>query len=42
MIASVGISRLQRGRVDELTVMQKAKWSIEECEADFEQKVEQS
>ena len=36
MIASVGISRLCRGRVDELDVMSIAKWSIEECEVNFE------
>lgn len=36
MIAHVGHSRLARGRVDSLTVDLKAKWSIEECEADFE------
>ncbi|GAA6059523.1 hypothetical protein JCM10212_006021 [Sporobolomyces blumeae] len=37
MIAYVGLSRLERGeRVDPLDVMQKSKWSIEECEADFE------
>ncbi|KAL8283612.1 hypothetical protein RQP46_005407 [Phenoliferia psychrophenolica] len=35
MIASVGLSRLRRGRIDDLTVMQRSKWSIEECEADF-------
>ncbi|GAA6004661.1 hypothetical protein JCM10207_000971 [Rhodosporidiobolus poonsookiae] len=36
MIAFVGLLRLERGRVDPLTVMQQSKWSIEECEADFE------
>lgn len=36
MIANVGISRLKRGRVDDLDVMQQAKWSIDQCEADFE------
>ncbi|KAI5479311.1 hypothetical protein MNV49_003829 [Pseudohyphozyma bogoriensis] len=36
MIAWVGIMRLQRGRIDSPTTMQRAKWSIEEAEADFE------
>ncbi|GAA6029254.1 hypothetical protein JCM8097_003589 [Rhodosporidiobolus ruineniae] len=36
MIAHVGLMRLQAGRVDPLTVMQRSKWSVEECEADFE------
>lgn len=36
MIAHVGISRLRRGRVDGLGVMSRAKWSIEQCEEDFE------
>lgn len=35
MIAFVGLSRLERGLVDPLTVMQRAKWPINECEADF-------
>ncbi|KAM0756331.1 glycoprotease [Meredithblackwellia eburnea MCA 4105] len=35
MIANVGRLRLRRGRIDDLTVMHKAKWSIEDCEADF-------
>ncbi|ORY72226.1 glycoprotease family-domain-containing protein [Leucosporidium creatinivorum] len=37
MIAQVGHSRLRRGRIDPLTVGLKAKWSIEECERDFEE-----
>lgn len=41
MIASVGISRLRRGRIDELDVMSRAKWSIEECEVEFEGGVEE-
>ncbi|GAA5867927.1 hypothetical protein JCM1840_003490 [Sporobolomyces johnsonii] len=36
MIAYVGLLRLERNRIDPLTVMQRAKWSIEECEAEFE------
>lgn len=36
MIASVGLGRMIRGRVDAVTIMQKAKWTIEECESDFE------
>lgn len=35
MIAWVGLHRLARGLVDPLTVMQRAKWPITECEADF-------
>lgn len=35
MIAYVGLLRLQRGLVDPLTVMQRSKWPINECEADF-------
>lgn len=35
MIAWVGLDRLERGLVDPLTVMQRAKWPINECEADF-------
>ncbi|GAA5978248.1 hypothetical protein JCM10908_004286 [Rhodotorula pacifica] len=35
MIAYVGLLRLQRGLIDPLTVMQRAKWPINECEADF-------
>ncbi|BGP45843.1 Mitochondrial tRNAs modification protein [Rhodotorula kratochvilovae] len=35
MIAFVGLHRLQRGLVDPLGVMQRAKWPIDECEADF-------
>ncbi|SGZ35409.1 BQ5605_C060g12725 [Microbotryum silenes-dioicae] len=38
MIANVGLSRLRRGRIDPLEVMPIAKWSIEECEKDFEDK----
>lgn len=38
MIAYVGVSRLERGLVDPLTVMQRSKWPIDECEADFEPK----
>lgn len=37
MIAQVGLSRLRRGRIDPLTVGLRAKWSIEECEKDFEE-----
>ncbi|GAA5910968.1 putative N(6)-L-threonylcarbamoyladenine synthase [Sporobolomyces salmoneus] len=40
MIAWVGIGRLERGRIDELEVMQKSKWGIEDCEADFEDREE--
>ncbi|GAA5885220.1 hypothetical protein JCM6882_009524 [Rhodosporidiobolus microsporus] len=36
MIAHVGVQRLLAGRTDPLTVMQRSKWSVEECEADFE------
>ena len=36
MIANVAISRIRRGRLDPITVMQQAKWSIEDCERDFE------
>lgn len=36
MIAHVGISRLQRQRVDPLSVDIRSKWSIEDCESDFE------
>lgn len=36
MIANVAISRIRRGRLDPITVMQRAKWSTEECEAEFE------
>ncbi|GAA5830146.1 hypothetical protein JCM3766R1_002798 [Sporobolomyces carnicolor] len=36
MIAYVGLERLERGRIDDLEVMQKSKWGIEDCEADFE------
>lgn len=35
MIAYVGLLRLQRGLIDPLTVMQRSKWPIDECEADF-------
>ncbi|GAA6050097.1 hypothetical protein JCM3770_001369 [Rhodotorula araucariae] len=35
MIAFVGLHRLERGLVDPLNVMQRAKWPITECEADF-------
>ncbi|GAA5843704.1 hypothetical protein JCM9279_000108 [Rhodotorula babjevae] len=35
MIAYVGLHRLERGLVDPLTVMQRARWPITECEADF-------
>ncbi|GJN88721.1 hypothetical protein Rhopal_001687-T1 [Rhodotorula paludigena] len=37
MIAYVGLLRLERGLVDPLTVMQRAKWPITECEAEFAQ-----
>ncbi|KAM0792259.1 hypothetical protein ACM66B_004953 [Microbotryomycetes sp. NB124-2] len=37
MIAQVGLSRLERGRVDSFDVDLKSKWSIEECESDFEE-----
>lgn len=40
MIAHVGLMRLQEGKVDGLDVMQKSKWSVEECEADFEKTTE--
>ncbi|GAA5966397.1 hypothetical protein JCM3765_005089 [Sporobolomyces pararoseus] len=40
MIAWVGLERLERGRIDSLEVMQKSKWGIEECEAEFEGKTE--
>ncbi|GAA5822868.1 hypothetical protein JCM11251_004405 [Rhodosporidiobolus azoricus] len=36
MIAHIGIQRLLAGRTDPLTVMQRSKWSVEECEADFD------
>ncbi|KAK4053766.1 Mitochondrial tRNAs modification protein [Microbotryomycetes sp. JL201] len=36
MIANVGLSRLERGRLDPFDVDLKSKWSIAECEADFE------
>ncbi|KAK4058910.1 Mitochondrial tRNAs modification protein [Microbotryomycetes sp. JL221] len=36
MIAQVGLSRLLRGRVDSFHMDIKSKWSIEECESDFE------
>lgn len=38
MIGYVGLSRLRRGRIDASDVMQIAKWSIEDCEEDFEKK----
>jgi len=41
MIAWVGLQRLQSGRLDSLAVMQKSKWGIEECEAEFERQEEQ-
>lgn len=36
MIAHVGVSRLSRQRIDPLSVDIKSKWSIEECELDFD------
>lgn len=37
MIGYVGLSRIRRGRVNDITnLVSKAKWSIEECEAEFE------
>ncbi|GAA5848282.1 hypothetical protein JCM8547_004468 [Rhodosporidiobolus lusitaniae] len=40
MIAWVGLQRLREGKIDGLDAMQKAKWSVEDCEADLEEKVE--
>jgi N6-L-threonylcarbamoyladenine synthase len=40
MIAYVGLLRLQRGLIDPLTVMQRSKWPIDECEADFADETE--
>ncbi|GAA5929514.1 hypothetical protein JCM10213_006394 [Rhodosporidiobolus nylandii] len=41
MIAFVGLLRLERGLVDDpFTVMQRSKWSVEECEAEFEGRAE--
>ncbi|GAA5999138.1 hypothetical protein JCM5350_007951 [Sporobolomyces pararoseus] len=42
MIAWVGLERLKKGRIDSLEVMQKSKWGIEDCEAEFEGKSEAS
>ena len=40
MIAYVGLLRLQRGLIDPLTVMQRSKWPIDECEANFADETE--
>lgn len=36
MIANVAVGRIRRGRIDGMDVMPIAKWSIQDCERDFE------